>query len=141
MKEVSRWPIWTTLILLGLDLSIVISVWAGLGNLSAWIALTITLALTYFFYHFTALQITVTDDELLVARARIERKFLGKMQPLSVAEMQHLRGAGINPYAFMALRFWIKTGVKIEITDPRDPTPYWLISTKQPEKLIAALEN
>ncbi len=141
MKEVSYWPIGTTLILLALDLSIVIAVWAGLGDLPALMALLVTLALTYFFYRFTSLKISVTESELSVSRACIERKYLGKIDALSVEEMKHLRGAGINPYAFMALRFWIQTGVRIEIIDPRDPTPYWLISSKEPEKLIAALEN
>ena len=29
--------------------------------------------------------------------------------------------------------------VKIDITDPSDPTPYWLTSTRRPEELVAAL--
>ena len=29
--------------------------------------------------------------------------------------------------------------VKVEITDERDQTPYWLFSTKRPEELVEAL--
>jgi hypothetical protein len=29
--------------------------------------------------------------------------------------------------------------VRIEVVDPDDPTPYWVISTRRPEDLIAAL--
>jgi hypothetical protein len=27
----------------------------------------------------------------------------------------------------------------VDITDPSDPTPYWLFSTRKPEELVAAL--
>jgi hypothetical protein len=39
----------------------------------------------------------------------------------------------------MALRFWVSTGVKIEINDPLDPTPYWLVSAKRAPALAEAL--
>jgi hypothetical protein len=39
----------------------------------------------------------------------------------------------------MALRFWISRGVKIEIKDPKDATPYWLISSKKAQPLADAL--
>jgi hypothetical protein len=29
--------------------------------------------------------------------------------------------------------------VRIEVLDPDDPTPYWVVSTRHPERLIAAL--
>jgi hypothetical protein len=55
--------------------------------------------------------------------------------------MRYLRGPGINPLAFLALRFWVKGGIKITLKDPKDPTPYWLVSTKNPEKLRKAIKN
>jgi hypothetical protein len=39
----------------------------------------------------------------------------------------------------MALRFWIPGGVKIAINDPKDKVPYWLISSKKAQPLVAAL--
>jgi hypothetical protein len=45
--------------------------------------------------------------------------------------MRNERGILLNPKAFLALRFWIKTGVKIYLSDDRDPTPYWLISSRK----------
>jgi hypothetical protein len=29
--------------------------------------------------------------------------------------------------------------LRIEVTDPDDPTPYWVISVREPEKLAAVL--
>jgi hypothetical protein len=35
----------------------------------------------------------------------------------------------------------VKTAIKIPITDAEDPTPYWLISTRNPDKLAELLKK
>jgi len=52
-----------------------------------------------------------------------------------------LRGRDANAIAFTTIRFWIKSGVKVEIKDANDPVPYWLISSKQTEKLVSAINK
>ena len=127
--------------MVGLDLSIVIAVWAGLGNTSALIATIITCAFTAYLYSISTLRISVERDSYSVGRATIEKKYLGDIRVLTAEEFRFLRGPGINPGAFHAFRFWIKRGVKIEIKDSRDPTPYWLVSSKSPERLLEALQS
>jgi hypothetical protein len=39
------------------------------------------------------------------------------------------------------LDFWVTTGVKIEIKDPADPTPYWLVSAEEAAALATALQE
>lgn len=141
MKERITWPLYLTLLILLFDGSIVLAFWAGLGNDSALISGLACLTLSIFFFRFTQLEIVVTEQELRVSRARIEKKYLGKVEILNEKEMRFLRGPGINPSAFMALRFWVKGGIKIEIEDARDPTPYWLVSTRYPKKLAQLLQN
>ena len=140
-EENIRWPWWLTLLILGLDLSIIIAIWAGLGNTAALIAAGSTLLFTCYLFFITVLRTRVEGEYLSVGRAKIQKKYLGKVITLSIDEFRHLRGAGINPSAFHAFRFWIKRGVKIEINDPRDPTPYWLVSSKAPEQLAEALKS
>ena len=55
-------------------------------------------------------------------------------------EFLKLRGQNADPAAFNATRFWVSTGVKVELKDKNDPTPYWLIATRKPKKLAAALD-
>ena len=141
MKERITWPLYLTLLVFLLDASIVLAFWAGLGNEAALLSGLACLLLSVFFYRFTALEIVVTDKDLKVSRAKIEKEYLGKVEVLNEKEMKFLRGPGINPSAFLALRFWVKGGVKIEISDSRDPTPYWLISSERPEKLAELLKN
>jgi hypothetical protein len=37
------------------------------------------------------------------------------------------------------LRPYLSRAVRVEIDDPADPAPYWLLSTRHPERLAAAL--
>jgi len=50
-----------------------------------------------------------------------------------------LRGVQADPACFNATRFWVSTGVKVEIKDKSDPTPYWLISSRKGKSLAACL--
>ena len=43
--------------------------------------------------------------------------------------------------AFVVHRGYIPTMVIVVLDDPMDPTPYWLISTRDPEGLAAALPD
>jgi hypothetical protein len=39
----------------------------------------------------------------------------------------------------VCLRAWARTAVRVEVLDPADPTPYWLVSTRRPDELAAAI--
>jgi hypothetical protein len=41
--------------------------------------------------------------------------------------------------AYLLLRPYLKRAVRIEITDPADPAPYWLLSTRRPDQLAGVL--
>ncbi len=141
MREVLRWPWWFTLLVLGLDLSIVIALWAGLGNNAALAGAISILVLSFIFYRFTSLTIEIEGDVLRVGGAVIEKKYLGEKEILDRSKMQHYMRIGFNPSAFYAIRFWVKTGVKISIDDARDPTPFWIVSSKRATEIEALLKN
>jgi len=66
---------------------------------------------------------------------------LGEVTILDSPKMRLLRTRDADPAAFLAIKFWTPTGVKIEVKDPRDPTPYWLITSKRGEEIAALLIN
>jgi hypothetical protein len=39
----------------------------------------------------------------------------------------------------MLLRSYVPTALRVEVTDPADPTPYLYLSTRDPEALAAAI--
>ncbi len=83
--------------------------------------------------------ITVTSDELLAGRARIPLALVGQVAQFAGDEARAERGPRLDARAWLLIRGWIDPVVRIEITDPDDPTPYWLVSTRRPAQLAAAL--
>jgi hypothetical protein len=84
--------------------------------------------------------IIVDQDELRIKRAHIPIKYLGASEVIGKKDFSFARTRGADPAAYFATTFWISQGVKIEVNDERDPTPYWLISTKRAKNLIAAIK-
>ena len=140
-NEKIHWPWWLMGLIIALDISIVIAIWAGLGNSAALVSVFVVIALTIALFFFTELNIRVDGDQLHVARAHIDREFIGQIEVLTADQMKRAYGIGLDPAAFLAIRFWVKGGIKLAITDPRDPTPYWLVSSKKPEKIKAAIQR
>lgn len=138
-RESSPWPVWLWLFLLFLAASLALAFWAALGTRWGWIVGLVQLLGLIYLSQSTLLEISVTDTELIVNKAHIELNYLGVVEALSADEMRKWRGPLSDPAGYMALRFWIGTGVKIEVKDPADPTPYWLLSSKKAQPLAAAL--
>lgn len=87
----------------------------------------------------TAPVVEVSDGVLRAGSARIPVSLLGSAQALDVAAMRHELGPGLDGRAYVCLRAWARTGVRVALDDPADPTPYWLISTRRPQLLVEAL--
>lgn len=89
----------------------------------------------------TSPRITLDAERLTAGRASIERRHLGEAVALSGDELTLAIGPNLDARAHLLLRGWIKSGVLVRLTDPSDPTPYWLISSRNPEALAAALNG
>ena len=85
-------------------------------------------------------RIRVVQGLLVAGDARIPVEALGTAHPLDRAEALAWRTRKANVRAFMLLRSYIPTALRVEVTDPTDPTPYLYLSTRDPEGLAAALD-
>lgn len=47
-------------------------------------------------------------------------------------------GRQLDPAAFVVHRTWVPSMAMFVLDDPDDPSPYWLISTSEPERLLEA---
>lgn len=83
--------------------------------------------------------VQVSAGVLQAGRASIPLSQLGDASPLDATAMRWELGPGLDARAYVCLRAWARTGVRIAVADPRDPTPYWLVSTRDPHTLVAAL--
>ena len=85
-------------------------------------------------------KITVANGRLVADRISVPISALGKTSELSKEEFTKALGPKADPRAQLIIRGYIPGGVKIEVADPEDPTPYLLISSRNPEKLAVALD-
>lgn len=79
------------------------------------------------------------DGELRVDDARLPLDVVASVRALGTAERRDLLGRDADPLAFVIQRPWIPGGVRIDLDDPTDPTPYWFVSSRRPAELAAAL--
>ncbi|WP_116214300.1 DUF3093 domain-containing protein [Streptomyces olivoreticuli] len=86
-----------------------------------------------------SVRIRVVGGALVAGDARIPVTALGTAEVLDAEEARAWRTHKADTRAFMLLRGYIPTALRIEITDPADPTPYVYLSTRSPERLAAAL--
>ncbi|MDI2030916.1 DUF3093 domain-containing protein [Saccharopolyspora sp. TS4A08] len=85
------------------------------------------------------LKIEVADDELWVGDAHLPLRFIDEVEIVPAAEQRRALGPDLDPAAFLVHRSWVRTSVRVWLDDPDDPTPYWVVSTRKPEKLRAVL--
>ena len=134
-REVIRPPLWLLAFIYFMFLSLVAAVWAALGNLNALMtAIVLTLLLLLIAIKLKS-EVLVNGDELRIESAHIDLKFIADVEVLNPTQMKLIRTRDADPAAYLAIKFWVTTGVKITLDDKRDPTPYWLVSSKKAEEL------
>jgi hypothetical protein len=106
--------------------------------LSACTLVAVALSLALAAYAFT---IQVADDGLTAGRARLPWSAIGRVEALDADTARALRGPDADPSAYLAIRGYVATAVRVEVVDAEDPTPYWYVSTRAPAALAAAIER
>ena len=86
-----------------------------------------------------AARLTVADGSFRAGRAHIGAEHLGPAVALDAEQTRRTAGVEADARAYLLLRPYLKRAVKVEITDPADPAPYWLVSTRHPDELVTAL--
>ncbi|MEU0810346.1 DUF3093 domain-containing protein [Streptomyces sp. NPDC005970] len=86
-----------------------------------------------------SVRVRVVAGSLVAGDAKIPVSALGTAETLDRDEAVAWRTYKADPRAFMLLRSYIPTALRVEVTDPQDPTPYVYVSTRDPEGLSAAL--
>lgn len=131
-----RWWVQGTMLVASLWLALVVA----LPEPLAWAITAAAMALLgLLLLSYGAARISVGDGELRVGRARIEARHLGAAVPLDPEAARRRAGVEADARAHLLLRPYLKHAVQVEITDPDDPTPYWLVSTRHPDRLAGAV--
>lgn len=84
-------------------------------------------------------RVRVVGGALAAGEARIPVAALGDPEVLDEEEARAWRTYKADTRAFMLMRSYVPTAVRVEVTDPADPTPYVYVSTREPRALVAAI--
>ncbi|MFD4559730.1 DUF3093 domain-containing protein [Streptomyces sp. NPDC058469] len=87
-----------------------------------------------------SLRIRIVGDQLIAGEAKIPVTALGEAEILDPEEARAWRTYKADTRAFLLLRSYIPRALRVEVTDPDDPTPYLYLSTREPERLAEALK-
>jgi len=132
-----RWWVQGTMLVASIWLALVVATpepiaWsvAGLG-----VALMVALFLTY-----GSARVSVDRETFRAGRAHIGLEHVGAVTALDADGVRRQAGVDADARAYLLLRPYLKRGVRVDITDPADPAPYWLVSCRRPEALVSAFE-
>jgi len=121
---------------LGVAALLAVQIGLGVPGARTWVPLALVLPLAVAgLWWLGRIKVQVRDGELWVDDAHLPVKFISDVIPLDRDDRRLLLGPGADPLAFVVQRPWIKGTVQIVLNDPDDPTPYWVISTRSPERL------
>ena len=86
-----------------------------------------------------AARVRVADGVLTAGQAHIPVGLLGDGTALDRAGVRAAVGPGSDARDYLLLRSWLRGAVSLPVLDPEDPTPRWVVSTRRPEALLAAV--
>lgn len=133
-----RWWVQATMMVASVWLATIVA----LPESGAWLVTAVAAALiTAFFLSYGGSHVRVTDDHFQAGRARIELRHLGTVTALDAEGARRLAGVDADARAYLLLRPYLKRAVRVQLIDPADPTPYWMVSTRHPEALARALAD
>lgn len=133
-----RWWVQATMFLASVWLAFIVALPAPV----AWAATSLlTLLVLGLFLGYGSARLRLAGGVFNAGRAQIQVSFLSAPTPLDAEATRRLAGVDADARAYLLLRPYLRRAVRVDVRDPDDPTPYWLISTRRPEELSAALST
>jgi hypothetical protein len=114
---------------------------AGL-RLTDWIPfgilIPLSLVIVWWLGHST---LEISGGELRIRGAHLPLRYVSGAVALDAATLRRVVGREGDPAAFVSIRPWIGPGVQLWLDDPDDPTPYWVVSSRRPDRVVEVLRR
>jgi DUF3093 family protein len=94
-----------------------------------------------FLVNWSSATIEVTGPVLRAGRDTLALSEAGEVVALDEKQAAAMRGPRADPAAHLLLRPYLKRAVYIGLADPGAGVPYWLVATRHPAELAAAVEH
>jgi hypothetical protein len=86
-------------------------------------------------------RLEVSDGEIRVRGAHLPLTYVTGAIALDERTLRLVVGREGDPAAFVSIRPWIGPGVQVWIDDEDDPAPYWVLSTRHPDRVVEAVRG
>ncbi|HEY0936083.1 MAG TPA: DUF3093 domain-containing protein [Trebonia sp.] len=94
-----------------------------------------------FLVHWSVAVVEVTGTVLRADGDTLALSEVSEVVALDDRQSAALRGPRADPAAHILLRPYLKRAVYIGLTEPVAGVPYWLVATRHPDELAAAIER
>lgn len=139
-------PWWWWPLGFGLAALIALDVNRGVPSLPTWLPFVALFAVaTGALLWLGRIEVQVTADggrtELWAGDAHLPTTAIGRYAEIPSTAKSAALGRQLDPAAFVMHRAWVGPMVLVVVNDPDDPTPYWLVSSRHPERVLSALRS
>jgi hypothetical protein len=106
----------------------------------AWIAGVVSAAVVVGgLVRYSAAQVSTDGIGLHAGRAVLPWPCVGAVEILDAEGARELLGVHADARAYLLVRTYCKGALKVAVDDDRDPTPYWVVSTRHADELAGRL--
>jgi hypothetical protein len=145
-RERLRVPWWWWLPGLGLAGLIAFEVNMGVRALPDWVPFAVLLpvaAVVLLWFGKTEVSVVTgsAGTELWVGAAHLPVSVVARSAEVPKTAKSAALGRQLDPAAYVVHRAWVGPMVLLILDDPDDPTPYWLVSCRHPDRLLEALRE
>ncbi len=139
-------PWWWWLPGLGLAALIAAEVAQGVPTLPEWLPYAVLLpvaAVVLVLLGNTQVRVVAGEGEteMWVGDAHLPASVIARSAEIPRSAKSAALGRQLDPAAYVVHKAWIGPMVLLVLDDPDDPTPYWLVSCRHPDRVLAALRD
>ena len=81
------------------------------------------------------------EVELWAGQAHLPMSVISRSASVPRSAKSAALGRQLDPAAFVLHRNWVGPMVLVVLDDADDPTPYWLFSSRHPDRVLSALRS
>ena len=139
-------PLWWWPLGFGLAALIATEVNMGVRSLPNWLPFAVLFGVAagvLLWLGRSEVRVTTQDDtvELWAGQAHLPATVVSRSAEIPASAKSAALGRQLDPAAFVAHRAWVGPMLLVVLDDPDDPTPYWLVSSRHPERVLSALRS
>lgn len=118
----------------------------GLNRSDLWLyipAVVLSIIAVWVLLSMSGTVLAVEEDEqgtrwLITGQANLPHDVVSRSLAVPATAKRNAMGRQLDPAAFVVSHGWVPEMVMLVLDDPEDPTPYWLVGSRDPEALLRA---